>query len=129
MRVMILEDDLNDLHIAAEAARAMGITDIDAFMWLAPAQVWLDEVFQGQRPIPDAIILDLAVGSDSGCELLRAWHGANAKSKIHMIVWSHLESRNREICELFNVDAYVSKWEGTTALRDALRRLNPTAAN
>jgi len=123
MRVMILEDDLNDLHIAADAARAMGIKDIEAFMWLAPAQKWLDEAIKGQKPLPDAIILDLAVGCESGYELLRAWHKAKLNSKIHMIVWSHLESRNREVCELFNVDAYVGKWEGAIALRDALRRV------
>jgi DNA-binding response OmpR family regulator len=129
MRVMILEDDLNDLHIAADAARAMGITDIEAFMWLAPAQVWLEEAFRGERPLPDAIILDLALGCDSGYELLRAWHRANAQSKIHIIVWSNMESRNQELCDLFNVDAYFNKWEGATALRDALRRFSPAEVN
>ena len=46
-----------------------------------------------------------------------------------MIVWSQLEDPNRAICELFKIDAYVSKWDGESALREALRCIAPAPVN
>ncbi len=129
MRVLILDDDLNDLRIASDAARAMGIADVELFQWLAPAQSRLREGLRGEAPLPDAIILDLALGCESGYELLRLWHSNRAQAKVHMIVWSHLEERNQQLCELFNIDSYVSKWDGVGALSDALRLVNVAAQN
>jgi nitrous oxide reductase accessory protein NosL len=40
-----------------------------------------------------------------------------------MIVWTMLGEEQRNICNLFKVDSYVSKWEGPSAFQDALNGL------
>jgi hypothetical protein len=42
-----------------------------------------------------------------------------------LIVWTLLGEEQREICDLFKVNGYVSKWEGIVPLREALSRLFP----
>jgi len=124
MRILMLEDDPKDLRIASEAAHAAGYDEIQAFMWLAPARLWLEEGLRGERLLPQAMILDLGLGSDSGYELLRFWHSRQSNSKVHIIVWSQFEERNRDVCDLFGVNAYVGKWEGKAALLEALKNLH-----
>jgi hypothetical protein len=47
-----------------------------------------------------------------------------------MIVWSLLGEENREVFALFRPDAYLCKWEGPAALREALEKLmTPSADN
>ena len=124
---MILEDDPKDSLLAVDAARAEGFEDIEAFTSLAPAVKRIEQALRGETPAPDALILDLSLGIDSGYELLRLWY-KEGQQKIRVIVWSYLEERNREICALFKVDAYVNKWEGQGGLREALKQLNLTVA-
>jgi DNA-binding response OmpR family regulator len=123
MRVLILEDEPKDLKTASDIALAAGFNEIQAFMWLAPAILWLEEGLRGERPLPHAMILDLGLGSESGYELLRFWHSRQTDAKVHIIVWSQVEERNRDVCDIFGVDAYVGKWEGEAALREALKNL------
>ncbi len=125
MRILILEDEPKDLKVASDAAHATGYDEIQSFMWLSPAVQWLEEGLRGERPLPSAMILDLGLGSDSGYELLRFWHSRKAGSKVHIIVWSQFEERNRDVCEFFGVDAYVGKWEGEAALHEALKNIRP----
>ena len=130
MRLLIIEDDLKDLRVAADVARSVGIRDIQTFHWLQPAKTLLEQGFRGEGPLPDAVLLDLAIGCDSGYEVLRVRLSAHAQSKIRVIVWSELdEDRNRELCELFKIDDYVSKQDGAQALREALRRISPVTVN
>ena len=124
MRILILEDDTKDLRIASDASRAAGFDEIQSFTWLAPAIQWLEECLRGERPLPRVMVLDLGLGNDSGYELLRFWHSSQSGSKVRIIVWSQFEERNRDVCDLFGVDAYVGKWEGESALRDALKNLH-----
>lgn len=129
MRILIVGDDMKDLQIATDAARSTGFDDIEAFVDVDPAMASLRRALRGESPLPDAVILDLSLGPGNGYELVRFWHSTRTNSNIQMIVWSDLEERNREMCELFAVDAYVCKWEGEGALREALQRLGPSMGN
>jgi hypothetical protein len=42
-----------------------------------------------------------------------------------MIVWTLLGEEQRQICELFKVTQYISKWEGMAAIRDAISKVRP----
>jgi CheY-like chemotaxis protein len=128
MRLLILEDNPNDILLATQTAHAAGFEDIEAFTSSAPATLRIEQAMRGEKPMPDVIILDLDLGAESGYEVLRFLHRKLAAQKVRIIVWSLLEERNREICALFNVDAYLCKWEGQAALRKALDSLNLTAA-
>lgn len=124
-RLLLVEDQPNDLHIAAETARSVGISTIEARTSSQAARAYLEKGLEGELPLPDGIVLDLDLGYESGYELLRYWHSTPGLAKIPLIVWTLLGEEQREICNLFKVSGYVSKWEGIAAFREALSKLGP----
>jgi CheY-like chemotaxis protein len=123
-RLLVVEDQPNDLHIAAETARSAGITEVEARTSSQAAIGYLEKGLRQELPLPDGIVLDLDLGYESGYELLRFWHSTPELKKIPMIVWTLLGEEQREICNLFRVDHYVSKWEGVPPFREILVKLN-----
>ena len=121
---MIIDDDLNDTRIAARVANTAGFEEIEACSSVALAIESIEQGLRRERPLPDAIVLDLNLGYESGYELLRHWRTTWGDSTIRIVVWSVLGERNRELCALFRVDAYVPKWEGDAALHEALRKVS-----
>lgn len=119
-RLLVIEDQPNDLQIAAEAARSVGFENIEARTSAQAAMRHLERGIAQEVPLPHAIILDLDLGYESGYELLRFWHSTPAIRNITLVVWSLLGEEQRQICNLFKVNGYVSKWEGIAALRGAL---------
>jgi CheY-like chemotaxis protein len=123
MRTLIIEDKLSDTRIAAHIARAEGFEDIEAFTSLHEAIERIEQGLRGERPLPDAIILDLNLGHENGYEALLQWRTTWADSAMRMVVWSALGEHNAQLCALFHVDAFVSKWKGEAALHEALREV------
>ncbi|MFZ0630499.1 MAG: response regulator [Acidobacteriaceae bacterium] len=123
MQVLIVEDHPNDLRIASAAAQASGFSDIDARSSALMAKAHLEKALAGQGSLPDAIVLDLDLGYDSGFELLRFWHGNPQLAKIPLVVWTILGDHYQEICRMFQVKAYVSKGEDISVLRTVLSGL------
>jgi hypothetical protein len=39
------------------------------------------------------------------------------------VIWTQLGHDNYEVCALFNINGYLSKWEGPAALREVLMKL------
>lgn len=122
-RILVVEDQPSDLHIAAQTARAAGIDEVEARTSPMAAKSFLEKGLEGEIPLPDAIVLDLDLGYESGYELLRYWHSTPELKNIPLLVWTILGEEQREICRLFQVTDYVSKWEGAPAFREALRKL------
>lgn len=120
--VLLVDDQPNDLRIAADAARELGITEINAQTSVARARLYLEKALDGDVPLPDGIVLDLDLGHESGFELLRFWHSTPRLSAIPLMIWSVVDSE-KEICDLFKVRLFVSKWEGPKAFREALAQL------
>ena len=129
MRIFIIGDNMKDLQIATHAAHSTGFDEIEAFVDVDSAMASLKRALQGDSSLPDAVILNLNLGPGNGYEFVRFWHSTRTQTNIKMIVWSDLEERNREMCKLFGVDAYVCKWEGERVLREALQGLNPSMGN
>src|ERR1700752_2737195 len=123
-RLLVVEDQPGDLQIAADLARSVGIAEIEARTSLHAARGYLEKVLRNEAPLPDGIVLDLDLGYESGYELLRFWHSTPDLRKIPMVVWTLLGEEQREICNLFRVDHYVSKWEGIPAFREILVKLS-----
>jgi DNA-binding response OmpR family regulator len=128
MHVLIVEDHPSDLHMAAEAATASGFSAIEARGSAVMAKAYLEKALQGEQPLPDAIVLDLDLGYDSGFELLRFWHSNPDLSKIPLVVWTVLGEQYREICRMFKVSAYVCKGEDISVLQQVLSGLSGLAA-
>ncbi|HEY1805846.1 MAG TPA: hypothetical protein VGG45_15340 [Terracidiphilus sp.] len=124
----MVEDQEKDLQLAASIARALGITEIDARSTASAARLYLEKALDGSGPIPDGILLDLNLGYESGYELLRYWHRTPELAKIPVLVWSILGDEQREMCNLFKVNAFVGKWEGEEALRQALADLSQSSS-
>lgn len=120
MQVLIVEDQANDLRIATTAATESGFTEVQARSSAATAREYLEKALSGEHPLPDAIVLDLDLGYESGFELLRYWHSNGAAAKVPVVVWTILGEQYREICAMFKVTAYVDKGAGGVALRNTL---------
>jgi CheY-like chemotaxis protein len=131
LRILIIEDNPDDIRIAARIARTAGFEEVEALTTLDSAIERIEQGLRGENALPDAIIVDLNLGSESGYEVLRRWRTTWSKSAMRLIVWSLLEEHNRALCALFQVDDYVSKWQGEAALREALQNVSgatPAAA-
>lgn len=122
-RILVVEDQPSDLQIAAQTARAAGIADVEARSTAQAAMLYLEKGLRAEHPLPNIIILDLDLGYESGYELLRYWHSSPELRRIPLIVWTILGEEQKEICSLFKVSDYVSKWEGVSAFREALRKV------
>jgi CheY-like chemotaxis protein len=128
MRLLVVEDQPGDLRIATEAGQSSGYSQIEAKSTVGAARVYLERGLEEDQPLPDAIVLDLDLGYESGFELLRFWHGQPRLSRIPLLVWTVLGDEQREICRLFKVTAYLSKQDGITVLREALSGLTRAAS-
>jgi len=125
MRELLLIDDTSgDLKKAADVAQSLGFDKIHTRSSVPAASALLDEGLAGTSTLPDAIVLDLDLGLDSGFELLRKWHSTPRLAAIPILIWSVLDE-HRELCELFKITSYVSKWEGMEAFREKLQQLVP----
>jgi len=120
--LLLVDDRPSDLRIAADAARDLGITEVNAQTSVMHARLYLEKALDGKVPLPEGIVLDLDLAIDSGFELLRFWHSTPRLATIPILIWSVMD-RQREICDLFKVKSFVSKWEGPKALREALAQL------
>lgn len=120
MQVLIVEDQPNDLRLAASAAEESGFSTVEARTSMSAARDYLEKALAGAHPLPDAIILDLDLGYESGFELLRYWHGEPQLSKIPLVIWTILGDQYRKVCEMFKVRGYIDKALGAPALRKAL---------
>jgi CheY-like chemotaxis protein len=125
-RLLIVEDQMKDAKKASEMAKSIGIAEVDVCVTVQRALSCLEKGLSGNGPLPDGIVLDLDLGLDSGFELLRYWHRTPELAKTRIIVWSVIEEQ-RDICDLFKVDSFVSKWEGPDAFRQALERLTTSS--
>jgi CheY-like chemotaxis protein len=124
-RLLLVEDHTKELLSAAAVAESLGFGDVDACQSVHKAMRSLEKGMSGEGPLPDAIVLDLDLGVESGYELLRYWRGTPALSRIPVMIWSVVEEQ-RDVCELFRVKSFVSKWEGMGAFRKALSELIPS---
>jgi len=121
-RLLLVEDQPKDVRTATDVAESLGIESVQAYTTVHDALSSLEKGLSGESPLPDGIVLDLDLGLESGFELLRYWHSSPQLHRIPLIVWSVVE-KQRDVCELFKVNSFVSKWEGIEAIREALGRL------
>jgi len=121
-RLLVVEDQPQEIQLAASAAKSIGISEVEARTSIRAARDYLEAGLRGEIDLPDGIVLDLDLGYESGYELLRYWHSTPGLSEIPVIVWSIL-GEQAEMCRLFKVNSFVGKWEGAEAFREALSKL------
>lgn len=121
-RLLLVEDQSRDAISAVQVARSLSFDDVRAMESATAARAYLERGLTGEVLLPDAIVLDLELGIESGFELLRFWHSTPELAKIPLLVWSVVE-QHKEICELFKIKRFVPKWQGVDAFREALAEL------
>lgn len=120
--VLLVDDEPADLKRASEVAQSLGIEDVQARTTVRAGHLYLEQGLAGKHPLPDAIVIDLDFGHDSGFELLRLWHSTPRLKQIPILVWSVVEEQ-KQIVDLFRVSSFVSKGQGMGAFREALGQL------
>lgn len=121
--LLVVENEPKDLKSAADSARAAGFREVEGKTSPYAGRIYLEDRLVNGPKLPDAIVLDLDFGIESGYELLRFWHSTPTLRAIPLIVWSILGEEQKQMCGLFKVNKYVGKWEGNEALQDALREV------
>jgi CheY-like chemotaxis protein len=123
-RILLVEDEVRDVLVATQIASSAGITNVEARDSLRKGIRYLEACVRGESPHPFAIVVDIDLGrSDNGYELLRLRYSTPLLRKIPIIVWTHLDESARAVCDLFDVDSVVFKWEGAAKLREALEKI------
>src|SRR4051794_24838630 len=101
--LLIVEDSPKDMRIATEAAMSVGFKFIQGNTSCNATITRLSRALECSSGLPDALLIDLDLGRESGFELLRFRHQTPAVYKLPAVVWTHLDSQNKELCELFHV--------------------------
>jgi CheY-like chemotaxis protein len=125
--LLVVENEPKDLKSAADSARAAGFKEVEGKTSPYAARIYLEDRLANGPSLPDAIVLDLDFGIESGYELLRYWHSTPQLRAIPLIVWSILGDEQKQMCSLFKVKQFVGKWEGNEALQDALHGISQSA--
>ncbi len=118
--LLVLEDTPADLRMAAETARRAGFSEVELNQDASDAKAYLEKTIAGKVPRPDAMLIDLALGDESGFEMLRFWHSRPQLKEIPVVVWTLARDTQLEICRYFGVRHVVSKDDDPNVLREAL---------
>jgi CheY-like chemotaxis protein len=118
--VLIVENDATDTSVAANVARSIGIDAVLVYNTASKAQFFLEQCLREECAMPDVIVLDLDLEHESGFDLVSFRRTHPKLMSVPLIVWSVLGDHYRELCDIFKVTAFVPKWQGKEALRDAL---------
>lgn len=108
-QLLIIENDPGDVHVAERVALNSGFASLTAATSPTEAFSILQRAQDEGRDIPDAILLDLDLGQESGFDFLRLRYATPWLLKIPLVVWTKLDDHNESICEIFNVQGYVRK--------------------
>jgi DNA-binding response OmpR family regulator len=121
--LLLLEDDPADLRKASDIARRAGFNELEVHRLPTDAKHYLERAMNTQVPLPDAMLIDLAVGDESGFEILRYWNSNPRLKSVPVIIWTHANDTQREICRLFGVKHCVYKGDDPNVLAGALSSL------
>lgn len=122
-QILIIENDERDERIAEQCAIQCGFPFIHKTSSVETAKALLETAHEQGRELPDAILLDLDLGLESGFDFLRIRHQNPWLMKIPVVVWTKLGEQNRELCSVFNVQAYVPKYSGEFGLLKAFESI------
>ena len=93
--LFVLEDSVQDLRAAENAARSAGFDSVDAKISGEGALKSLSNMLLDSLKLPDAFLIDLDLGQESGYEILRFRQSKPELSAVPAIVWTHLDSHHR----------------------------------
>ncbi len=122
--ILIIEDNESDSDQCRSVLHELGYDGIQLITRLHLAEDYLDEVLNKLTRPPDAIILDLGLGYESGFGILRKCYANPELKQVPILVWSrsaeiHIESLSTRL----GAKVFLVKSSDQEELRAALQDL------
>ncbi len=122
--ILLIEDDTSDSDICAEALHELGYDGVQLITHLMEAEQHLDDIVASLTGPPDAIVLDLGLGVDSGFAVLRKCHAEPKLQAVPILVWTkHSDDLAETFSTYLGAQDFLVKSNDEQALREALKRL------
>lgn len=102
----------------------MGYSGIQLITSVHTASEYLDDVLTKLTHPPDAMVLDLGLGYESGFEILRKCHASPQLREVPILVWTKRDDPQVEAFSIFlGAKDFLVKSRDKAELREALQRL------
>ncbi len=122
--ILLIEDDVSDSDDCAAVLHRLGYDGVRVIDGLAAAEQHLDDMVAGLTEPPDAIVLDLGLGFDSGFTILRKCHAEPMLQQVPILVWTkHTDQLSETFSTYLGASDFLVKSCDEAELAAALQRL------
>ena len=122
--ILLIEDQAHASDSCTEALHELGYDGVQLITHLGAAEQHLDDIVSNLTGAPDAIVLDLGLGLDSGFAVLRKCHAEPKLQQVPILVWTkHTDALAETFSGYLGAQDFLVKSNDTLELRKALRRL------
>jgi DNA-binding response OmpR family regulator len=122
--ILLIEDNEKDSDRCRDVLHELGYDGVQLITTVQQAANYLDDVLHDLIQPPDAIVIDLGLGYDSGFDILRKCHGDPKLSGVPILVWSRCaQQHTRVLSQLLGAKDFLVKTPEKQEFRAALERL------
>jgi len=122
--ILLIEDDSSASDTCAAALHDLGYDGVQLITHLTAAEQHLDDIVSSLTEAPDAIVLDLGLGADSGFAVLRKCHAEPKLRQVPILVWTkHSDDLAETFSNYLGAQDFLVKSDDAQDLRGALKRL------
>ncbi|HUS18242.1 MAG TPA: response regulator [Terriglobales bacterium] len=122
--ILLVEDTTADSDRCRAILHDLGYDGIQLITSLQLAVDYLDDVLNNLTHPPDAIVLDLGLGYDSGFSVLRKCHGHPKLAEVPILVWTkHDDEHSEAFSTYLGAKDFMVKAADEGPFREALQRL------
>lgn len=122
--ILLIEDNSVDSERCRAVLHEMGYNGIQLITDVHTAKDYLDDVLNRLTHPPDAMILDLGLGYDSGFEILRKCHASPRLAAVPVLVWTKHDDPQSEAFSVFlGAKDYLVKSRDRHELQETLEKL------
>ena len=122
--ILLIEDEPRFSESCAEVLHELGYDGVQLITSLGAAEQHLDDIVSNLTAAPDALVLDLGLGLDSGFAVLRKCHAEPKLQNVPILVWTkHTDTLAKTFSDYLGAKDFLIKSSDGRELRDALKRL------
>ena len=122
--ILLIEDQAYASDSCTEALHELGYDGVQLITSLGAAEQHLDDIVSNLTGPPDAIVLDLGLGLDSGFAVLRKCHAEPKLQQVPILVWTkHTDALAKTFSGYLGARDFLLKSDDRLELSEALKRL------
>jgi CheY-like chemotaxis protein len=122
--ILLIEDEAKFSERCAEVLHELGYDGIQLITSLGAAEQHLEDIVSNMTAAPDALVLDLGLGLDSGFAVLRKCHSEPKLQNVPILVWTkHTDTLAKTFSDYLGAKDFLIKSSDKRKLREALKRL------